>query len=329
MSFFRRRRNPKQAKHVRGLVRAFAYLTCTAVVFSGLSLKSARAELHQQTLTIGRQMLELARSSNHEVTPIVFNGEKMYLASSVTEEPPSSVLNRYEDHCKANPGQPLAGWKDMEARKGKPPIDDAEETSTAGLVRSGDDAEGSVVCFVRGPDTQATTEEAFKTFAATGELGAFGKLRYVYAKKGPTGRTVILTAWTDEKFNLRHMMPKPNEDVPGEDFPELPRVPSSTRAISARAQGMPYAVNIYKTTEPTSKVLAFYDKEMVALGYKGFDPELDEKKDGTAGRSYVKDGVVLTIATHVEAAGNFVALGLAGVTPDNREGSPRSSRAEQ
>lgn len=327
MSLFRR--SPQHRKHVRGLVRAFAYLSFTGAVFSTLSIRSARAELQEQTLTIGRQMLELARGTDHNVTPITFNGEKMYLASSVSEDAPRAVLDRYEAHCKAAPGQPAAGWKDVgSSGASSPDMKEAKEApalAKTGLVRAGDEAEGSVVCFVRGTETKATTEEAFKSFAETGELGAFGKLRYVYAKRGPTGRTLVLTAWTDEKFNLRHMMPKAGVDVPGEDFPELPRVPNSTRAISARAEGLPYGLNIYKTTDSSAKVLAFYDKEMVGRGFKGFDPELDEAKEGGGGRTYVKDGVVLTVATRIDPAGNFVVLGLAGVTPDETLGRrPRS-----
>jgi hypothetical protein len=319
-------RSPQKAKHVRGLARVFAYFSVTAAVFSAFSVKSARAEMQEQTLAIGRQMMELARASNHDVTPITLNGEKMYLASSVSEEPAKNVLDRYESHCKADPGQPAAGWKDIEKLAEKA-VENAPRGTPTGLMRAGDDAEGTVLCFVRGAETKATVEEAFRTFAETGELGAFGKLRYVYAKKTPTGRTLILTAWTDAKFNLGRMMPKAGVDAPGEDFPELPRVPSSTRAISARAEGMPYGLNIYKTTEAPSKVLAFYDKEMVRLGFQGFDPEMDEARDGGMGRTYVKDGVVLTVATHVEPAGNFVVLGLAGVSPDDSLGR-RPSRAE-
>ena len=114
MSIFRR--NPAKMKHVRGLARAFAYLAATALVFSAWSVKSARAEMKQQTLVLGRQMLELARASNHDVTPITFNGQKMYLGSSISTDAPQNVLDRYEAHCKANPGQPAAGWKAMPCR---------------------------------------------------------------------------------------------------------------------------------------------------------------------------------------------------------------------
>jgi hypothetical protein len=318
-------RDPAKMRHLRGLCRAFGYLSATALVFGAWSVKSARAEMKQQTLTLGRQMMELARASNHDVTPISFNGQKMYLASSVTEDSATNVLDRYEAHCKAKPGQPAAGWKNLEKQAGKK-IEDAPGLVTTGLMRAGDDAEGSVVCFVEGASTKATAAEAFKSFAETGELGYLGKLRYAYAKRDPrTGRTLILTAWTEEKFNLVEMMPEDGKDAPGEDFPELPRVPSSRRALSAHAEGMPYGVNVYKTKEAPSKVLSFYDGEMVRRGFTGFDPEMDERAEGGMGRTYVKDGVVLTVATTAQPEGNFVVLGLAGVSPDEN-GSPRVPR---
>jgi hypothetical protein len=313
MSFFRRGR--QQAKHVRGLARAAAYLTVTAAIFSALSVRAARAELKVQSIAIGRQMLELARGSSHDLTAITFNGEKMYLGSSVTDASPGAVLDRYADHCASDPGQPAAGWKDVldaapAAAKPASPLDGR------GLVRAGDDGEGSIVCFVRSGETKATAEEAFRSFAQTGELGAFGKLRYAYAKRGPTGRTLVLTAWTDETFNVSRLVPKEGVDAPGEDFPEIPRVPNASRAITARAEGTPYALNVYKTTDSSKEVLSFYDREMVGRGFLGFDPELDEAKEGGGGRTYVKDGVVLTVATRLDPAGNFVVLGLAGVTPE-------------
>jgi hypothetical protein len=322
MSIFAR--NPQKMKHLRGLCRAFGYLSVTAVVFSAWSVKSARAEMKQQTLTMGRQMIELARASNHDVTPISFNGQKMYLGSSVSEDSPKNILDRYEGLCKSDPGQPAAGWKDIEKQaNGK--VENAPELATTGLMRAGDDTEGTVVCFVRGAETKATTAEAFKSFSETGELGALGKLRYAYAKKTRSGRTHVLTAWTEEKFNLVDMMPEEGKDAPGEDFPEMPRVPNSNRALSAHAEGMPYGLNIYKTTDAPSKTLSYYDKEMVSRGFKGFDPEMDEAKEGGMGRTYVKDGVVLTVATRVEPEGNFVALGLAGVSPDENA-TPKAAK---
>jgi len=317
MFLIRSPRTPQKMKHLRGLVRAFAYLAVTMLVFSAWSIRSARAEMQNRTIVLGREMLLLANASQHDVTPIVFNEQKMFLGSSISNDAPSAVLDRYEAHCKASPGQPAAGWKDIDPRAAA----SAPEIATTGLMRSGSAEEGTVICFVKGADTKATASEAFRSFAETGELGALGRLRYVYAKATKSGRTHVLTAWTDDRFNLVDMMPEEGKDAPGQDFPELPRVPNSTRALSAYAEGMPYGVNVYKTTDAPGTTLAFYDAQMIARGFHGFDPELTEEKNGGQGRAYVKDGVVLTIGTKVQPEGVFVALGLAGVAD---HGSPRS-----
>lgn len=308
MIFFRSRRTPARVKHIKGLLRAFAYLTCLLLVCCAFSIRSARAELANRTIILGREMMQLANASSHDVTPVVFNGQKVLLGSSITTDAPSAVLDRYEAACKADPGQPAAGWTDLDP-KNAPPI------ATTGLMRAGDDKEGTVVCFVRGAETKPTAAEAFKSFTETGDLGALGRLRYVYAKKTRSGRTHVLTAWTEEHFNLVSMMPEEGKDAPGTDFPELPRVPNATRALSAHAEGMPYGVNVYRTTDAPEKVLAFYDEQMVSRGFKGYDPEFTEAEHGGLSHSYLKDGVVLTVGTKKLDEGVFVALGLAGV-PD-------------
>lgn len=304
-------------RHVKGLLRAFAYLWLVAGVCAFLSVRSARAEVKESTLAIGRQMLELARAANaedHAVTPIRFNGERMYLASAVSEDAPKTVLDRYGEHCAAHPAMPMSGWPALAGDARSPDAPAAQgPPGTNAVLRAGDGVEGSVVCFVRGAATKANATEAFQSFAETGELGYIGKLRLAYAKRDVrSGRTLILTVWTDDQFNLKRLLPSGGEDVPGEDFAELPRVPNASRALSAVAEGMPYGLNVYRTKDAPSKVVAFYDEHMSARGFAGFDPELDPGEG--AGRTYTKDGVVLTVAARREPEATFVVLGLAGVS---------------
>lgn len=305
----------KRMKHVRGLLRAAGYLSVTALAFSAYSIKVARAEMRRGTLELGREMMHLAQPTNHSVTPITINGQTMYMGSSISDDAPALVLDRYENVCKSDPGQPGLGWKDIEKQNGGP-VKDAPSIASSGFMRAGNDEEGTVVCFVRGDKTGATVQESFNSFMQTGELGALGKLRYVYAKKTKNGHTHVLTAWTESKFNMAEMMPEEGKDAPGADFPEIPRVPNGVRALSASAEGLPYGVNVYKTSDAPAKTLAFYDQEMVKRGWLGYNPEMKEDEDGGQGRAYVREGVVLTVATKIQPEGNFVALGLAGVAQD-------------
>lgn len=308
----------KRMKHVRGLMRAAGYLSVTAIAFSAYSIKVARAEMQQSQITLGREMLQMMQTtSHHATTPMVLNGQTMYMGSSISDDDPHAILDRYEEACKADPGQPARGWKDLAKGKEKElhGVKEAELAST-GLFRAGTDTEGTVMCFVRGENTKASVQEAFDSFMQTGELGALGKVRYVYAKKSKNGHTLVLTAWTESKFNLAEMLPGEGKDAPGTDFPEIPRVPNSYRALSAHAEGLPYGVNIYKTTDAPGTTLKYYDIQMTNAGWRGYDPELTEAEDGGQGRSYLKEGMVLTVATKVQPEGNFVVLGLAGVGAD-------------
>lgn len=320
----------KKAKRIRGLVRVGGYFTCVVGVCGVISVRNARAEYQDQTLQFGRQMVSLAKASNHELTKVIFNGQPMHVGSSVTEDGAARVLERYEEYCKSNPGQTGADFTGLDrpeaekaSIKADAPADPKIELpaiAKAGYVRSGTDDEGAVICFVKGPKTKPTTDEAFQSFMATGDLGAFGELRYAYASKGPSGKTLVLTVWTDSTFNLRDMVPEDGQDSPGEDFPELPRVPNATRIMSAKADGMPYGINVYKTADAPSKTLDFFDREMKSGGWFAYDPEMTEAEHKGQGRAYMKDAVVVTLGISSQSEGNFVAVGLAGVTADDKLG---------
>lgn len=339
--------SPEKAKHLRGMVRVAGFLSCTTLVCGLISIRHARAELQDQTLVFGKQMLDLAKGSNHEITKIVFNGQAMHVGSSVTPESPEQVLRRYEEYCKENRAQNSDDFTDLEKEfeKASPkvkeetaakvaevtnmaakidtavPKADAPAIAKAGFVRAeGKEGEGAVVCFAKGSKSKATTTEAFESFMATGELGAFGELRYAYASKAPSGKTLVLTAWTDSKFNLRDMVPEDGEDAPGEDFAEIPRVPSSIRIMSAKAADMPYGVNVYRTTNSPTKTLEYFDGEMKKAGWFTYDPEMTEEEHKGLGRAYMKNAVVVTLGTSVQPDGNYVAVGLSGVAADDKLG---------
>jgi hypothetical protein len=200
------------------------------------------------------------------------------------------------------------------------PDDKKPALAKSGAIRVGgeDGKEGAVMCFVKGEKSKPTTGESFNAFFKTGELGAIGDLRYVYTSRNEkSGKTLVLTAWTDSKFNLLEMIGDPDKDCAGNDFPEIPRVPSSVRTISAHAEGTPYGINVYRTTDKPAETLAFFDREMHAKGWFTYDPEMNEKDHGGLGRAYMKDAVVVTLATSVQPEGNFVAVGLAGVSPND------------
>jgi hypothetical protein len=309
----------KRAKHRRGLLRLGGYFCVVTLVCGLVTVRHARAEFQDQTLVFGRQMADLAKPTSHDLTKVVFNGQNMFVGSSSTQDAPKTVLKRYEDYCNAHSAEakagklsPPSGWEATQV--------DATGTTTPMLA--GDDAQAAVMCFVKGPRSKASAKEAFDSFIATGELGAFGEFRYAYASKGRNGETFVLTAWTDSQFNMLKLLGGEhgeNTDVPGEDFGEVPRVPNSVRIIAAHAEGTPYGVNVYRTTDSPSNVLSFYDKDMKARGWFGYDPKISETEPNSQGRAYMKDGVVVTVASTVQDKDHVVALGLSGVSADDRQ----------
>jgi hypothetical protein len=297
----------ENAKRVRGSLRVAGYCTVVLGVCSVIWVRNAKAEYTNTTLQFGKEMAELTKGRQQEVTKLIFNGQAMYLGSTTSNENPKAVLDRMETYCKANPGQPGADWKDVEKRAAD--VDDNADIH-AGFLRTEEGDRGMVSCFVKSANMKPTAMEAFETFFTTGELGALGELRYTYVARGESGQTLVLTAWTDSKFNLLSMMGEDGKDAPGQDFPEVPRYPNGTRVLSAYPEGMAYGVNVYKTPDSQAKVLAFYDQQMRAQGWKTYDPELKD----IGGRGYLKGGVVVTLASNIQPEGHFVSLGMTGVS---------------
>jgi hypothetical protein len=309
---------PEKKKHLKGLVRASAYVGALSLVFGAVQMRNARAEITNRTMELGRQMAQLASTTNHENNKISLNGQAIWVGSATANSAAVTILDRYESYCQKNSAQPTNDWREL-ASKADASVD--KKFLATGVMRGGTSQEGVVLCFTKSESSKPSVTEALSAFAETGELGALGSLRYVYVKQGENGRSSVLTAWTDDKFNIKDLVPEEGKDSGGLEFPNIPRPPEHTRILSAQIIDSPYGVNIYQGKEAPSKVLAFYDAEMHKRGWFGFDPEIEKmseqegKPDPAMGRLYERDGVVLTIASKVDEGSTVTALGLAGVGP--------------
>jgi hypothetical protein len=156
-------------------------------------------------------------------------------------------------------------------------------------ARGGGD--GIVLCLLKGKKTPDTLREASHLFGVTHDLGALGRLRYVYAKTAG-GKTLVLTVWTEDSFKLDALFP-PSGDAPGHDPPEMARPPQATRLMSVDVPETPFGVYVYRSAEGAQAVTAFYDKKMEAIGYTIVDPPGDNQVN----HGYFKDGVMFTVAT--------------------------------
>jgi len=319
---FIRRLSVAKSKHVRGLLRAGGYVVCLSLGLGAFQLRNAHAEAKNRTVELGRQMYQLANATQHDVNKLTFNGQPMWLGSSLAKDSVATVLDRYEAECRQNSAQPTEEWRELANKVDEKKAD--RPMSSSGVMRAGDSREGTVVCFTKGASSKPTLREAFKSLADTGELGALGNLRYVYAKESSRGRTVVLTAWTDDKFSLSDIVPAEGTEAKGADFGEIPRPPSSSRLMSAQIENTPFGVNIYRGKggkDGPASVIGFYDEEMGKRGWAAIDPELgsqmakrgEENTQGVIGRLYEHNGVVLTLTAHSDQGDTISSLGLAGV----------------
>lgn len=316
------RTRSEKKRHLRGLLRAGAYVACLTLVVSLLAARAARAEIADRALVLGRTMAQLAGAKMHDTNAVTLNGQLLRLGSSLSNDTPAAVLDRYEAHCQATLAQPGESWS---ALAGVTPKSGGGLLERAGILRGGSDTEGNVLCFTKSGRSKPTAREALEAFALSNDLGDLGSVRYVYAYRSEKGGTVVLTAWTDDRFDLGALAGDGTADAPGTDFPDLPRPPASRRAFSATVAGLPYALNAYHTSEAPGPAVAFYDEPMQKAGWLKLDPELarhDAKGVAEAdvhARLYEKDGVVLTVVGHaLETEGAQVLLGLAGVSADDR-----------
>ncbi len=317
-----------RSKHVRGLLRAGGYVAVLSLGLGAFQLRQAHAELKNRTLDLGRQMNQLANASQQDVNKLNLNGQVMWMGSALSHDSAATVLDRYEAECKKNAAQSPESWRQLTQTSEKAAAAKSADTAgmdSSGVMRAGSLTEGTVLCFVKTEHSKTSIGEAFKSLAETGELGAVGDLRYVWAKQGPSGKTTVLTAWTDDHFNLADLVPAEGKEAPGIDLPNLPRPPDSTRLFAAQVEGTPFGLNVYRGKQGPSKVISFYDEEMRTRGWLAIDPEIDKwmakrgetNTDGVVGRLYEHDGVVLTLAAHMEQGDTITSLGLAGVaSPD-------------
>jgi hypothetical protein len=316
-------------QHVKGLFRAGLYVAFVGCVFGAIQIRTARAEVKDRTLELGREMYQLAHATSHDVNKISFNGQPIWLGTSMSKDSAKTILQRYEALCSQNRAQSADEWQKL-GEKADASMD--KKFLSTGMVRSGDDNEGALVCFTKTSSSKATLREAVETFGKTGDLGAFGSLRYVYVKTTDSGRTHVLTAWTDDRFNIQSMLPQEGVDSPGNELGDVPRPPGTVRVVTARLEGTPYGVNTYEGTDGPDKVIGWYDQEMRKAGWQAFDPEIEINKDNVDRERpvkvhlYEKGGVVLTIASRPNGddGKTTTGLGLAGVSDlDNFRGVHR------
>lgn len=123
--------------------------------------------------------------------------------------------------------------------------------------------------------------------------------------------------WTDGPMNIKQMFPSTG-DVPGVEFPGLPRPPRSRRVLSAWEEGQAPALNIYESAEAGPSALdAYYRFELPKLGWELMTPASASADTKAHGLLVMREGVTV-IFSHAITDGKH---GMTTIMPMDTRGA--------
>lgn len=274
------------------LGRATAFATVALVLGVLLTVHNARGQLEEKALRLGGDLAEFADllPGTHRVR---LNGETIYLASSVTEEDKHALLDRFEDHCRQHSGGLAEEFAQLPQAQQEKLAKKAPFSWKArfGMVRRENDEAGMVACFAQPEgDGIRSAVGRLQAVLASGDLGAFGNLRYAFVRKTEGGKSHVLLTFTEGHFDLNRVLGR-GQEPGGEDPPGAPRPPRGRRVLSVSADGAPYGVQSFHTDETPQAVAAFYREVMPTLGWEKALAEDDVYNAAI----YQRNGVTMTI----------------------------------
>jgi hypothetical protein len=223
---------------------------------------------------------------------------------------PLDVLNRMEAHCEEAPnllGRALLAIPEEVAAKKLGQRPSAAFRHAVFREDARDGTRGMVICFVDDrPYNFSEVKQRLEAFNRTHDVAVFGRLRYAYAEKLHSGKTHVVSMWTDSGLDVKAMFPAEG-DAAGSDSVVVPRPPHSRRTLAANAESLPYAVRLYDSTDSSEAVRAFYDSWMKAHGFDKAEVK------GQPGVSYVRpDGFQAFLAVGSRRGKTGVSLVEAG-----------------
>ena len=310
-----------------GVARVVVFGSVLAALAVVSATHRAKADVGEAAMALGRDLVPLADVLGR-TTNVNLNGEHIFMGSVITEEPVKSVLDRFQANCGENPGPFNEILKQFDAVPAEKRTGELKDPGLNGeAFRAESATEGTVMCITKGAKSGTTFDQAMTAFGQTRDIGSLGKLRYAYARKTSTGSTAVLSAWTEDSFNLNKLMPADGSEPAGNDEGEVARPPSSKRVINAHLEGTQYGVRIYSTTESEANVVKFYDADMAKKGWArhtvadhaDMKPELDPGSKGA--HLYTKgtlQAIVQLASEDGQTSVSICELGVAGeeiVTP--------------
>ena len=249
-------------------LRVSAFVSVALVVVLLFNLHQVRGQVGERMLSVGRELAPLSDFLRGTQSARL-NGENMFLASTVSDQPLAEVLNRFEQHCLEQAGGLPEAFAALpqgarEQVSGKAP---AAWRLRHGVVREEKAGEGMVVCVARpGQDGLKAWVADVRRFLRDGELSHLGELRYVYAQRTETGRTHVLTTFTQGSFNLYRALGQ-LEPTSGGRLEAVPLPPNAQRPMTFSVDGMPYAVQLFQVPGKPEQITRYYLDTLPGLGW--------------------------------------------------------------
>jgi hypothetical protein len=262
----------KSSSSARPLSRALAGLRVLALlmVLLGVSLwallRAGQARAEDVLLQLGEQLMRLPDAHyGHGVQQLWVNGLQLQLQSGSSPRDPELVVAQFRRQCSSR-----AAWQLGESeRQAVAPLRAGGWFGSAldGVLVEAGRAGTAVVCVdpMGQPRDVLSVAAAARRFVESGDLLELGQLRYAWVRRAEHG-SAFLTLWTEGSARLLEQFPR-DRDAPGQDFPELGRVPGSQRLLSARLSQSALAIYAHRAGSP-EELAPQYRAALERAGYR-------------------------------------------------------------
>jgi hypothetical protein len=253
-------------KYIWPVLRLTSFLLASMALLLYLDYRAARASVMERLMGISQRMAPYLDDGRFTEAPrdVRINGVKLRVAAGHTDHPPSFVKKWYADRYAAKGDGFDALAQELKKKGALPP-----ETTSLNQMAFGNDTKGGVAALDYGEKLSLQgLKDRISRIAEVNDLGSIGKLRYVWYEKNEKGGTRFLTIWTDDKFELKKLLPGERKDADGTDIDDVPRYPGTVRVLSAEERGMPQRMAVYDGPGSPETAEMFYRARMRTLGWE-------------------------------------------------------------
>jgi len=250
-------------------LRVSAFVSVALLLLLLFRAHQVRGQVSERMLSMGRDLVPL-RDLLRGTQSARLNGESMFLASTVSDQPLSDVLNRFEQHCLDQSG----GLRESFAALPEAARAQVSRKAPAawrlrhGVMREEEAQQGMVVCVARpGQGGFKAWLSDVRRFIKDGELSHLGQLRYIYAQRTESGRTHVLTTFTQGPFNVYRALGQ-LEPTSGARLEAVPIPPNAQRPMTFSVDGLPYALQLFQVPGKPEDVTRYYLEILPRLGWK-------------------------------------------------------------